>query len=98
MTKTAHEVRLEIHELLTEILVSLAVDDDTTDEEVADFENDFAQVSNLILDTFGLEITSVSEDEDGTTRLTANLSYENGEPLDNEEYEDVIGGEETEEN
>ena len=88
MAKTPNEVRLEIHELLTEILVSLAVDDDTTDEEVADFENDFAQVSNLILDTFGLEITSVSEDEDGTTRLTANLSYEEGEPFDDEEDAD----------
>lgn len=98
MTKTAPEVRLEIHELLTEILVSLAIDDDTTDEEVADFENDFSQVANLILDTFGLEITSVSEDEDGTTRLTANMSYENGDPLDDEEYEEVIGGEKTEEN
>lgn len=87
MVKTAHEVRLEIHELLTEILVSLAVDDDTTDEEIADFENDFAQVANLILDTFGLEITSVSEDEDGTTRLTANMSYENGEPLSEDELD-----------
>lgn len=87
MAKTPNEVRLEIHELLTEILVSLAVDDDTTDEEIADFETDFAQVANLILDTFGLEITSVSEDEDGTTRLTANMSYENGEPLSEDELD-----------
>jgi len=87
MAKTPNEVRLEIHELLTEILVSLSVDDDTTDEEIADFETDFAQVANLILDTFGLEITSVSEDEDGTTRLTANMSYENGEPLGEDELD-----------
>jgi len=92
MAKTPNEVRLEIHELLTEILVSLAVDDETPDEEIADMETDFAQVANLILDTFALEVTSVSE-EDGTTRLTANLSYEEGDPLSEDEYEEVIGDE-----
>jgi hypothetical protein len=91
MAKTPNEVRLEIHEMLTEMLVSLAVDDDTTDEEVADFENDFAQVATLVLDTFGFEVTSVSEDEDGTTRLTANLSYEEGEPLDDEDLDGLDG-------
>lgn len=88
MAKTPNEVRLEIHEILTEMLVSLAVDDDTTDEEIADFETDFAQVANLILDTLSFEVTSVTEDEDGTVSLTANLSYEEGEPLTEEELAD----------
>ena len=57
--KTPDEVRLSVRDLLMEILVSLAVDDETSDEEVATFEDDMSGVADLMLDSLGLKITSV---------------------------------------
>ena len=63
--KTPDEVRLSVRDLLMEILVSLAVDDETSDEEVATFEDDMSGVADLMLDSLGLKITSV-DNEEGT--------------------------------
>ncbi len=63
-----------------EILVSLAVDDDTTDEEVAVFEADMADVATLIMDSLGLEIVSV--DNDSGTKFTASCEILESELAD----------------
>ena len=47
---TPEEVRLNVRDLLMEILVSLAVDDETTDAEVETFEEDMGGVADLMLD------------------------------------------------
>ena len=78
--KSPAEARLAIHEIFTEILVSLAVDDETTDEEVADFEEDMGDVANLMLEAIGLQVVSV-DDADGT-QFTAKLEIIEGDPLE----------------
>lgn len=85
-TKTPAEARLVIHEILTEIMVSLAVDDETTDGEVAIFEEDMGEVANLMLDALGLEVISV-DNEDGT-KFTAKLEILEGDPLEGLDSED----------
>ena len=47
---TPEETRLKVRDLLMEILVSLAVDDETTDDEIATFEDDMGGVADLMLD------------------------------------------------
>jgi hypothetical protein len=78
--RTPEEARLVIHEILTEIMVSLAVDDETTDEEVAEFEEDMGDVANLMLDSLGLKVVSV-DNEDGT-QFTVKMEILEGDPLD----------------
>jgi len=53
MTATKEEVRLRVQDLIMEILVALAVDDDTTDEElVAQLE----KVASEVDTTFSVTI------------------------------------------
>ena len=91
MDKTPHDTRLEIHDIITEILVTLAVDDETTDEEVAVFEEEMGNIASVILDSLNFTVVSADVAEDGTTNLTASLSYEDGEPISQEEMDSVIG-------
>lgn len=86
MTKSPADARLAVHEVITEILVSLAVDDETTDTEVEGFEDDMAQVADLMLDALGFEVVSV-DDEKGT-RLTARLEILE-DPLSEEDSPEV---------
>ena len=77
---TPADVRLKVRDLLMEILVSLAVDDDTTDDEVAVFEEDMGEVANLMLDSLGFDVVSV-DNEDGT-KFTVKCEIIEGDPLD----------------
>ena len=78
--KTPDEVRLSVRDLLMEILVSLAVDDETSDEEVATFEDDMSGVADLMLDSLGLKVTSVDNEEG--TRFSATFELIEGDPLE----------------
>ncbi len=80
MTATKEEVRLRVQDLIMEILVALAVDDDTTDEEVAVFETDMTEVATLIVESLGLEILSV--DNEGGTKFTASCEILESELAD----------------
>lgn len=68
-----------------EILVSLAVDDETTDEEVATFEDDMGGVADLMLDSLGFKVTSVDNEEG--TRFTATFEMIEGDPLDDSDLD-----------
>jgi hypothetical protein len=84
MTKpTYEETRLKVRDLLMEILVSLAVDDETTDEEIATFEDDMGEVANLMLDSLGFQVVSVDNEEG--TQFTAKFDIIEGDPLDDDE-------------
>ena len=74
------ETRLKVRDLLMEILVSLAVDDETTDEEVETFEEDMSGVADLMLDSLGFKVVSI-DNEDGT-RFTATFELIEGDPLE----------------
>lgn len=79
-TRTPAEARLAIHEILTEILVSLAVDDETTDAEVEGFEEDMGEVADLMISALGIEVVSV-DNEDGT-QFTVKMEILEGDPLE----------------
>jgi hypothetical protein len=74
------ETRLKVRDLLMEILVSLAVDDETTDEEVETFEEDMSGVADLMLDSLGFKVISI-DNEDGS-RFTATFELIEGDPLE----------------
>lgn len=74
------ETRLKVRDLLMEILVSLAVDDETTDEEVETFEEDMSGVADLMLDSLGFKVVSI-DNEDGT-QFTATFELIEGDPLE----------------
>jgi hypothetical protein len=82
---TPEETRLKVRDLLMEILVSLAVDDETTDEEVATFEDDMGGVADLMLDSLGFKVTSVDNEEG--TRFTATFEMIEGDPLDDSDLD-----------
>ena len=67
-------------DLLMEILVSLAVDDETTDDEIATFEEDMGGVADLMLDSLGFQVVSVDNEEG--TKFTAKLEMIQGDPLE----------------
>lgn len=77
---TPAEARLKVRDLLMEILVSLAVDDETTDEDIATFEDDMGGVADLMLDSLGFTVTSVNNEEG--TQFTATLELVEGDPLE----------------
>lgn len=78
--KTPDEVRLSVRDLLMEILVSLAVDDETSDDEIATFEDDMGGVADLMLDSLGFKVVSVDNEEG--TKFTAKLEMIQGDPLE----------------
>jgi len=78
--KTPDEARLSVRDLLMEILVSLAVDDETSDEEIATFEDDMGGVADLMLDSLGFKVVSVDNEEG--TKFTAKLEIIEGDPLE----------------
>jgi hypothetical protein len=80
MTATKEEVRLRVQDLIMEILVALAVEDDTTDEEVSVLETDMTEVATLIVESLGLEILTV-DNEDGT-KFTASCEILESELTD----------------
>ena len=77
---TPAEARLKVRDLLMEILVSLAVDDETTDEDIATFEDDMGGVADLMLESLGFTVTSVNNEEG--TQFTATLELVEGDPLE----------------
>jgi hypothetical protein len=82
---TPEETRLKVRDLLMEILVSLAVDDETTDEEVATFEDDMGGVADLMLDSLGFKVVSIDNEEG--TRFTATFDMIEGDPLDDSDLD-----------
>lgn len=80
---SSEETRLKVRDLLTEILVSLAVDDETTDAEVAIFEDDMGGVADLMIDSLGMEVISVDNEEG--TKFTARFEIIEGDPLEEDD-------------
>jgi hypothetical protein len=55
------------------------------------FEEEMGNIASVILDSLNLVVTSAEVGEDGTTSLTALMSYENGDPITQEEMDTIIG-------
>jgi hypothetical protein len=66
------EARLKIHRQILDVLVSLALDDTTSDQEIAELEEDMSEVAELIMENIGLVINSV--DDDSIVMATLNVA------------------------
>lgn len=62
-TMNANEARLRIHGTITEVLVSMAMDDNATDEEIEALEEEMGELADVIMEDLGVEVTSVNEDK-----------------------------------
>lgn len=83
MTTTKEEATLKVLDLLVEILVSLTIDDSTTDAEVEAFETDMTEVASLMIDSLGLKVVSVDNPEG--TKFTATFDIIESELADDED-------------
>jgi hypothetical protein len=66
------EARLKIHRQILDVLVSLALDDTTSDQEIAELEEDMSEVAELIMENIGLVVNSV--DDDSIVMATLNVA------------------------
>lgn len=62
-TMNANEARLRIHGTITEVLVSMAMDDNATDEEIEALEEEMGELADVIMEDLGVEVTAVNEDK-----------------------------------
>ena len=60
---------MRIHGTITDVLVAMAVEDDSGDEEVAQLADDLGDVADIILEDLGLEVLSVENDGSITVKL-----------------------------
>lgn len=64
-----NEARLKIHGAVTEVLVAMAIEDNSTDEEVELLEEDMSELADVIIEDIGLEVVSVNDDGSITVTL-----------------------------
>lgn len=69
--KTKPEAKIDIYETIVDVLVSLAAEDEATDEDVAELSEEMAELADILLETLGLEVDSV--EEDGSIKVTLRL-------------------------
>jgi transposase len=62
-TMNANEARLRIHGTITEVLVTMAMDDNATDEEIEALEEEMGELADVIMEDLGVEVNSVNEDK-----------------------------------
>jgi len=73
---TTPEAKIQIYETIIDVLVSLAVDDDATDEDIDQTAEEMSELADILMENLGLEVDSV--EEDGSIKVTLRL-YEGDE-------------------
>lgn len=68
---TGPEAKIKIYESIVDVLVSIGVDDNMTDDDVEELAEEMAELADIILETLGLEVDSVGED--GSIKATLRL-------------------------
>lgn len=82
MTKSVFDAQLAVHEIIAEILVSLAIEDDTTDGDVQLLETNMGEVATMMIESLGLKITKVDA---AGTKFTATLEIPESAPEEDQE-------------
>lgn len=59
----ANEARLKIHGAITEVLVAMAIEDESTEDEIDSLSEEMGELSDVIMEDIGLEVISVNEDK-----------------------------------
>ena len=62
-TMNTNEARLRIHGTITEVLVSMAMDDNATDEDIEALEEEMGELADVIMEDLGVEVTAVNDDK-----------------------------------
>lgn len=73
---TTPEAKIQIYETIIDVLVSLAIDDDATDEDIDQTAEEMSELADILMENLGLEVDSV--EEDGSIKVTLRL-YEGDE-------------------
>ena len=73
---TTPEAKIQIYETIIDVLVSLAVEDDATDEDIDQTAEEMSELADILMENLGLEGDSV--EEDGSIKVTLRL-YEGDE-------------------
>jgi hypothetical protein len=73
---TNPEAKIQIYETIIDVLVSLAVEDDATDEDIDQTAEEMSELADILMENLGLEVDSV--EEDGSIKVTLRL-YEGNE-------------------
>lgn len=73
---TIPEAKIQIYETIIDVLVSLAVEDDATDEDIDQTAEEMSELADILMENLGLEVDSV--EEDGSIKVTLRL-YEGDE-------------------
>lgn len=73
---TTPEAKIQIYETIIDVLVSLAVEDDATDEDIDQTAEEMSELADILMENLGLEVDSV--EEDGSIKVTLRL-YEGDE-------------------
>lgn len=73
---TTPEAKIQIYETIIDVLVSLAVEDDATDEDIDQTAEEMSELADILMENLGLEVDSV--EEDGSIKVTLRL-YEGNE-------------------
>lgn len=76
----ANEARLKIHGAITEVLVSMAIDDNSTDDEVEKLEEAMVELADVIMEDLGVEVVSVNEDDSISVTLRLFTDEQNETP------------------
>ena len=76
---TTPEAKIQIYETIIDVLVSLAVEDDATDEDIDQTAEEMSELADILMENLGLEVDSV--EEDGSIKVTLRL-YEGNEDDD----------------
>ena len=76
---TNPEAKIQIYETIIDVLVSLAIEDDATDEDIDQTAEEMSELADILMENLGLEVDSV--EEDGSIKVTLRL-YEDNEDDD----------------
>lgn len=73
---TVPEAKIKIYETIIDVLVSLAVDDDASDEDIDLAAEEMSELADILMENLGLVVDSV--EDDGSIKVTLRL-YEGDE-------------------
>lgn len=68
---TGPEAKIKIYETIVDVLVSIGADDDMSDDDVEELAEEMSELTDILLETLGLEVNSV--EADGSIKVTLRL-------------------------
>lgn len=73
----SNEARLKVHGAITEVLVAMAIEDESTEDEIESLTEEMSELADVIMEDLGLEVVSVNEDKSINAVLRLFIDEEN---------------------